>query len=102
MTDIHKVGTLAELAPGETKRVLAGNEVLALYNCDGTIYATDDTCTHEEASLSEGWLEDAEITCPLHGAIFDVRTGRVLCLPATRPLRTYPVRVEGGDIFVEV
>ncbi len=78
-----------------------GGDTIALFNCDGTYYAMDDTCTHEEASLSDGWLEGTEITCPLHGAIFDVTTGAALCLPATTPVRTYPVHVEGDGIFIE-
>jgi 3-phenylpropionate/trans-cinnamate dioxygenase ferredoxin subunit len=98
----HKVASTAEIDPGETKRVRVGDEIIALYNCDGAFYATDDTCSHAEASLSDGWLEDCEITCPLHGAIFDVTTGVPQCLPATKPIRTYPVRVEGDEIFVEV
>jgi 3-phenylpropionate/trans-cinnamate dioxygenase ferredoxin subunit len=99
---IQRVGSTRDLAPGDTRRVQVGEELIALYNCDGAIYATADTCTHEEASLSDGWLEDCEITCPLHGAIFDVRTGEALCLPATEAIRTYPVHVEGNEIFVEV
>src|SRR5260370_2349751 len=98
----HRVGSTSDLAPGETRRIRLGEEAIALYNCGGAIYATDDTCSHEEASLSDGWLEDCEITCPLHGAIFDVTTGEPQCLPATKPIRTYPVRIEGEDVFVEV
>jgi 3-phenylpropionate/trans-cinnamate dioxygenase ferredoxin subunit len=98
----HRVASASEIGPDEVKRVRVGDALIALYNCDGTFFATDDTCSHAEASLSEGWLEDCEITCPLHGAIFDVTTGIPLSLPATKPIRTYPVRVEGDDIFVEV
>jgi 3-phenylpropionate/trans-cinnamate dioxygenase ferredoxin subunit len=98
----YKVASTADLPPEEIKRVHAGDELIALYNCDGAYFATDDTCSHAEASLSDGWLEDCEVTCPLHGAIFDVKTGIPQCLPATRPIRTYVVRVEGDDIFVEV
>ena len=101
MGTIHRVGSTSDLASGESRCVRIGDEAIALFNCDGTYYATDDTCTHEEASLSDGWLDGTEISCPLHGAVFDVTTGAVLCLPAIRPLRTYPVRVEGDDIFVE-
>jgi 3-phenylpropionate/trans-cinnamate dioxygenase ferredoxin subunit len=98
----YKVARAADIAPGETHRVRANGAIIAIYNVDGTFYATDDTCTHEEASLSDGWLEDTEITCPLHGATFDVTTGAVLTLPATKPLRTYAVRLEGDDIYIEV
>src|SRR5947209_20528287 len=98
----YKVATRQQISPGDTKRVEAGGEIIALYNVDGTIYATDDTCSHAQASLSDGWLEDNEITCPLHGAVFDVTTGQPMCLPATKPVRTYTVRLEGEDIYIEV
>jgi 3-phenylpropionate/trans-cinnamate dioxygenase ferredoxin subunit len=74
---------------------LAGQAVL-LANLDGTFYAVDDTCSHEECSLGEGYLEDGAVECPCHGATFDVRTGEVLALPATRPIRAYPVRPVAG------
>jgi nitrite reductase/ring-hydroxylating ferredoxin subunit len=98
----YKVATRQDINPGDTRRVEAGGETIALYNVDGEFYATDDLCSHAEASLSDGWLEDHEITCPLHGSIFDLTTGRPLCLPATKPVRTYPVRLEGDDIYIEV
>lgn len=98
----YKVGTRQDLNPGETRRVAAGGETIALYNVDGAIYATDDICSHAEASLSDGWLEDYEITCPLHGAVFDVTTGKPLSLPATKPVRTFPVRLDGDDIYIDM
>ena len=102
MSTAHKVATKDQIEPGCAKCVRAGVASIALYNVDGRFYATDDECSHAEASLSDGWLEDNEITCPLHGAVFDVTTGEPLSLPATRPIRTYPVRTEGDDIYVEV
>ncbi len=66
------------------------------------IYALDDTCSHAQAFLSDGRLQGYEIECPRHGALFDIRTGEALTLPATRPVHTYPVVVEGNSIFVEV
>ncbi len=101
MKTTYRVASTSDLAPGESKSVRAGDEIIALFNCAGTYYATADTCTHEEASLSEGWLEGTEISCPLHGAVFDVTTGEALCLPATESIRTYPVHVEGDGIFVD-
>ncbi|MCP2338682.1 non-heme iron oxygenase ferredoxin subunit [Actinomadura rupiterrae] len=73
---------------------------LLVYRIDGEIYATSDTCTHATASLSEGELEGHTIVCPVHWAEFDVRTGRPLCFPATRPLETFAVTVEDGRIHV--
>ncbi len=77
-----------------------GDRFLALFNCDGTYYAVDDTCTHAEASLSEGFLQGCEIECPLHGGRFDVRTGKATWSPAFVPVATYAVRVEGSDVLV--
>lgn len=102
MSTVHSLGPAADLAAGESRRARVGTALLAVYNCDGSFYATDDQCSHEEASLADGWLEGTEVTCPLHGAIFDVTTGKPLCLPATKPVRTYPVRVEAGELLVEI
>ena len=73
----------------------AARQVLML-GLGGELFAIDDTCTHQDASLSEGWLEDCMIECPLHAASFDLRTGRPTGPPAKRPVRTYPVLVEDG------
>jgi MocE subfamily Rieske [2Fe-2S] domain protein len=98
-----RVAAASDLAEGEVMAVEAGGESIALYRLeDGAIYATDDICTHEFARLSEGWLEDGEIECPLHAGRFDVRTGAALCPPVEKDLRTYPVRVEGDDVFVDL
>ncbi|HXT38286.1 MAG TPA: bifunctional 3-phenylpropionate/cinnamic acid dioxygenase ferredoxin subunit [Chloroflexota bacterium] len=99
---LKKVATLQQIEPGNALCVTVGSERIALFNVDGAIYATDDTCSHAQASLSDGWLEDNEITCPLHGAIFDVTTGQPLTLPATKPVRTYEVHIEGDDIYLEL
>lgn len=90
----------AEIAPGEGRRVEIDEQPIALWNVDGSYYATQDTCTHEETSLADGDLWGDVVECPLHGAQFDVRTGAVLSLPAIFPLPTYPVKVEGGTIYV--
>jgi nitrite reductase/ring-hydroxylating ferredoxin subunit len=71
-----------------------------LATVEGRFYAADDTCTHEEASLSTGFLKGALVKCPLHGSRFNVCTGEALEEPAEDDLRTYPVRVEGGRILV--
>lgn len=75
---------------------------LALYLVDGQVYCTDNLCTHAEAFLSDGYLEGHEIECPLHGARFDIRNGRALCLPAAKDINAYPARVEGGDVLVDL
>ncbi|GAA4909197.1 bifunctional 3-phenylpropionate/cinnamic acid dioxygenase ferredoxin subunit [Streptomonospora salina] len=91
---------LDDLPQGESLRVMA-DDPIALFNADGEIYAVDDTCTHQNASLSEGWLEGCHIECPLHEAAFDLRTGQPTCLPAKRPVRTYAVTVDDdGGVYV--
>jgi len=91
---------LADLPPGESTRVVAHVPV-AVFNADGELFAIDDTCTHQDASLSEGWLEDCLVECPLHAACFDLRTGKPTGPPAKRPVRTYPVLVEDGVVYVK-
>ena len=89
------------LPPGAALRTEIDDVPVAIFNCDGHLFAVDDTCTHEEASLSEGELVDeCTVECPLHGAQFDLRSGKALCLPATAPVRTYEVIVEDGVVKV--
>ena len=95
-----RVAGRGDLAAGEVIGVEAGGHSIAIYDCDGTLYATDNICTHAYACLSDGWLDGETIECPLHAARFDVRTGAVLDPPATEDLKTYPVRVTGADIEV--
>lgn len=73
---------------------------VALCNVDGEFFAVHDECTHECFPLSEGSLDGAELTCALHGARFDVRSGEVLALPAYGPVKTYPVEIDGEDILI--
>jgi 3-phenylpropionate/trans-cinnamate dioxygenase ferredoxin subunit len=73
-----------------------------LCNVDGTLYAVEDVCTHDGGALDAGELEGNRVMCPRHGAFFDVTTGKALTLPAIFPLPTYPVRVQGDDVFVDV
>lgn len=95
-------GKTGELRPGTMKRVDIGGRRLVLANVDGCVYAADDTCTHEDASLSTGSLRGEWIKCPLHGSRFNVRTGEVLEEPAEENLKVYPVRVERDRILVRL
>lgn len=97
-----RVCAVAELSPGEVRRVEAGPEPVALCNVGGSFHAVDDTCTHSSWSLADGELEDEVLVCPLHQARFSARTGAVLGPPAPEPLKVYPVKVEGGDVWVDV
>lgn len=75
---------------------------VALFDVEGDVFAIGDTCSHEEASLSDGFLEEGcLIECPKHGAQFDLRTGQNKTPPATRPVPSYPVRLDGDDIYLE-
>ena len=95
-----KAGRVGDLAPGKMMRVeIVGRRIL-LANVDGRFYATADTCTHEDASLSSGSLRGELVKCPLHGSRFNVCTGRVMEEPAEQDLQTYPVRVEGDHILI--
>ena len=75
---------------------------IALYSVDGEIYATDNICTHAHARLCEGFLEGHEIECPMHQGKFDVRTGKAMCPPVTEDIRTYPVRIDDGKVYVAI
>lgn len=100
MANVVKVAQISDVPPGQAKTVTAGDQRIALCNVEGTFYAVDDLCTHDYGPLGEGDLYGAEIECPRHGAIFDVRTGEVIALPAMKPLNTYEIRVDGEDISI--
>ena len=89
-----------ELEAGEAIRVEA-RVPIAVFNDGGQFFAVGDTCTHEKASLSEGYLDQGEIECPLHASRFDIRTGRVLCRPATESLPIFRVLLRGEHLYVE-
>ncbi|MBT2405002.1 MULTISPECIES: bifunctional 3-phenylpropionate/cinnamic acid dioxygenase ferredoxin subunit [unclassified Streptomyces] len=91
---------LADLPRGEAYRLESDPPVAVFHTEDGEVYAIDDTCTHQDASLSDGWLEGCEIECPLHASKFDLRTGSVDAPPAKLPVRTHQVLVEDGMIYV--
>ena len=97
-----RVATVGEIEPGRAKRVEVGEEAIAVFNLDGEYYAIGDTCSHEEASLSEGDVFGDCVECPLHGAEFDITTGKNLTLPAVSPVPSYPVKLEGDAILVGV
>jgi 3-phenylpropionate/trans-cinnamate dioxygenase ferredoxin subunit len=95
-----KVAFAQELDDDTVKAVDVAGYRIALYRCEGEFFATDNMCTHAEALLSEGYLEDGCIECPLHQGRFDIRSGKALCAPVTDDLRTHPVKREGDDIYV--
>lgn len=97
-----KVASTMEIPAGEGRYFDVDGEPIAIFHVDGQFYAISDVCTHEEASLAEGELEGDIVECALHGARFNVRTGEVVALPAVVPVQTFPLRVVGNEIEVEV
>jgi naphthalene 1,2-dioxygenase system ferredoxin subunit len=97
-----RVARRGELAAGEVIGVETGGRSIAIYDCDGELFATDNICTHAYACLSDGWLDGTTIECPLHAARFDVRTGEVLDPPATEDLKTYPIRQTDDEIEIKL
>jgi 3-phenylpropionate/trans-cinnamate dioxygenase ferredoxin component len=93
------VCSTAELPPGEATTVQA-DVAIAVFNVDGEFLAIDDTCTHQDASLADGWLDGCAVECPLHASCFDLRTGLVSGPPAKVPVRTHRVTVEDGVVHV--
>jgi nitrite reductase/ring-hydroxylating ferredoxin subunit len=102
MSEFVKVAKTGEVASGQGKVVAAGGKRIAIFNIEGTFYAIDDTCTHRGGPLSEGMVVGTEVTCPWHGAVFDVTSGSVLGPPAPRDVARYAVRIEGEEIEVEI
>ncbi|MGQ9502545.1 MAG: non-heme iron oxygenase ferredoxin subunit [Anaerolineae bacterium] len=100
MSRFVKVARATDLAPGQKMLVEYEGTPVGLFNIDGTYYAISDVCTHDGGPLVEGELQGDVIICPRHGARFDVRTGQVRSLPAYRPVPTYQVRIENGDILI--
>src|SRR5688572_7589861 len=95
-------GKTGEVPPERVKVVRTATARIAVCNVDGGVYAIEDVCTHDGGVLDQGELFGCEIECPRHGARFDVRTGKALTLPAVYPVKTYPVKVEGDQVQVEV
>ena len=100
MSDFIKVAETSDIPMGRAMVVVVGDRRIALCNVDGQFFAIDDLCTHDGGPLGQGDLQGDVIECPRHGARFNVRTGKVLALPAVKPLNTYPLRVEGSEIRV--
>ncbi len=93
------VGQVSEVPPGSSKVVVVQGHPVALFNVAGTFYALSNVCLHRGGPVGEGTLDETTVTCPLHGWEYDVRTGKNVANPMAR-LKTYAVRVEGGEILV--
>jgi nitrite reductase/ring-hydroxylating ferredoxin subunit len=98
-----RVAAAADVAEGQALGVRVGDKEIAIYHLTGGEFcATDNVCSHEYALLTEGWMENGCIECPLHAAQFDIRTGKALSAPADEDLAVFEVKVEGGDVLVKV
>jgi 3-phenylpropionate/trans-cinnamate dioxygenase ferredoxin subunit len=102
MPEPVRVASCQEVAPGEKKLVDVAGRAIALFNVGGTFFAIDDVCTHDGGPLAEGEFSGGEIECPRHGARFDVRTGKPLCMPAIEPVTTHRVVIQGDGVFLVV
>ena len=102
MAEWKKAFAETELAVGKAKRAVFDGLQLAVCRLEDGVYAIEDICTHDGGSLDQGELLGDRIECPRHGAMFDVRTGKVLSLPAVKNVRSFKAKIEGGEIFVEV
>lgn len=96
-----KVASARTLADDEVTTVDVEGHSVALYRIDNAFFATDNLCTHGRAMLSEGFIEDGCIECPLHQGRFDIRTGKAMGAPVSVDLRTYAVKQEGDSIYVQ-
>lgn len=94
------IASIDELPDGERIFVMIGDLPIVVFNIAGGYFAIADLCSHDDGPLGEGDLDGYEIICPRHGAKFDVRTGKVLSLPAIVDIPAYPVRVQDGEIEV--
>jgi 3-phenylpropionate/trans-cinnamate dioxygenase ferredoxin component len=102
MTQWIDAAALDEIEPEDVMRFDHGGRTYAIYRIDAGVFASDGLCTHEQAHLSDGFVMDHVIECPKHNGRFDIRDGRALCAPVCENLKTYPARVEGGRIFIDV
>ena len=98
--EIVRVAATSDLADGQMKLVVVGYEAILLVRVDGRFYALEEFCGHEGGALHSGVLLGQQVVCPLHGARFDVTTGRQLLGPSMTGQVRYPVRIEGGDVLV--
>jgi nitrite reductase/ring-hydroxylating ferredoxin subunit len=96
------VAKAGSIEPGDIVGVAADGTEIAVYNVDGTLYATGNICTHAMAFLSDGWLDGDVIECPLHAGRFEVKTGKALGPPVDCDIQTYPVRIVGDEVQVKV
>jgi len=102
VTEFVRVCALEEIPEQGTFGVEINGTAMVIVKSDGEVYALDEFCTHEEVSLVDGEIYDHTVECWLHGSCFDLRSGKPTGPPATKPLTTYQIRIEDGDVYVAV
>lgn len=95
-----KVTALDEIPDDDVIGVSVEGRQIALYKYEGEVFATDNVCTHGQALLSDGFLEDGEIECPLHQGRFCIKSGKAMCDPLTEDVRTYDIRIDGEEVLL--
>ena len=100
--ELHRLCAASDVPPGTARKVTVGDLTIAVFNLDGDFFATDDTCTHGFASLSEGYIEDGVVECPWHGGSFDIRTGAPREDPCRIALRVYAVTVRDAEVWADL
>jgi len=99
MPELIKIAEPNEVPPGGRKSVVVDDLPALLIRVGDDYYCIEDTCTHDGQAMTEGPIADHEITCPRHGARFDIRTGAALCMPATEPVATFAVEVRDDGVY---
>lgn len=102
MSERIRLCSAEDVAVGGALKVEANDLTLAVFNVNGEIFVTDDTCTHGPGSLSEGYITDDVVECDFHNGAFNIKTGEVVQPPCIVPLKTYPAIIEDGNVFIEV
>ncbi len=102
MSNWVRVAAVSDCPVGILKATMVDGEPVLLANVEGSICALEDRCSHEDYPLSDGELDGTDVVCPYHGARFDACTGARKTLPAVRPVKSYPVEVRDGEVFIDV
>jgi nitrite reductase/ring-hydroxylating ferredoxin subunit len=95
------IAVVTDVPPGEVKSYRVDDVPVALYNLDGEFFATHNICTHALACLSDGYLENGQIECPLHQGVFDIRTGKAVSGPVDVDVQVFPVKLDGADVLID-
>ena len=95
-----RIGKASDVSPGRAEVFDVEDRKIAVFRLEDAFYAIEDICTHDGGPLAEGEIEDDQVICPRHGARFNIKTGAALTMPAVTPVESYPVRVEGNELYI--